>query len=193
MNNSKILNIVQQVATSLDIKLHEKKNTTADLRFEAKVRGIDVSLYFSNQTSDKNKVQAYFYVGTGRRYYEPDFYKKITFNDTKAENAIFRDLVQRLEMDKINEKVDSILKYRADKEIENDRKNAELAAFQRFIPFENTNYRGCFSGRKNGTYFELSQSKEQLSINTRNKDILIRICAAAARILEEEAAKAAKA
>ncbi|OOF77126.1 hypothetical protein BKG96_08950 [Rodentibacter caecimuris] len=193
MNNSKILNIVQQVATSLDIKLHEKENTTADLRFEAKVRGIDVSLYFSNQTCDKNKVQAYFYVGTGRRYYEPDFYKKITFNDTKAENAIFRDLVQRLEMDKINEKVDSILKYRADKEIENDRKNAELAAFQRFIPFENTNYRGCFSGRKNGTYFELSQSKEQLSINTRNKDILIRICAAAARILEEEAAKAAKA
>lgn len=121
------------------------------------------------------------------------FIKKITFNDTKAENAIFRDLVQRLEMDKINEKVDSILKYRADKEIENDRKNAELAAFQRFIPFENTNYRGCFSGRKNGTYFELSQDKEQLHINTRNKDILIRICAAAAQILEEEATKAAKA
>lgn len=162
MNNAKISTIVQQVATSLDIKLHEKENTASDLRFESKIRGVDVYLFFSMQTKDKSKVQAYFSVGSGRNY-EPDFFKKITFNDSKAENAIFKDLIQRLEVDKINEKIDTI---------------------------EDNLFRGSFSGRKNGTYFELSQNKDRLHINTKDKDILLRICAAAAQILEEEAARA---
>lgn len=58
-----------------------------------------------------------------------------------------------------------------------------------FISFEYTNYRGLFSGRKNGVYFELSQYKDWLHINTTNKDILLRICAAVAQIIEEETAK----
>ena len=190
MNNSKILNIVQQVATSLDIKLHEKENTYSDLRFESRVRGVEVYLYFSNQTKDKNKVEAYFSVGTGRNY-EPDSSKKITFNDTKSDKAIFKDLMQRLEMDNINTKIDTILNYRAEKQEKAAREKAELAAFQRFIPFEETNYRGAFSGRKKGVYFELSQYKDRLHINTKNKDILLRICAAAAQIIEEETAKSA--
>ena len=103
MNNEKIFNIVQQIATSLDIKLHEKENTASDLRFESRVRGVEVYLYFSTQTKDKSKVQAYFSVGSGRRYYEPDFSKKITFSDTKEKHAIYKDLMQRLEMASINE------------------------------------------------------------------------------------------
>ena len=188
MNNSKILNIIQQVAISLDIKLHEKENTYSDLRFESRVKGIEIYLSFSNQAKDKNKVQAYFLVGTGR-YYEPYFSKKITFNDTKSDKAIFKDLMQRLEMNNINEKIDTILNYRAEKQEKADKEKAELAAFQRFIPFEDTNYRGLFSGRKNGVYFELSQYKDRLHIDTKNKDILLRICAAAAQIIEEETAK----
>ena len=190
MNNEKIFNIVQQIAASLDIKLHEKENTAADLRFKSRVRGVEVYLYFSTQTKDKSKVQAYFSIGSGRRYYEPDFSKKITFSETKEKHAIYKDLMQRLEMASINEKIDTILNFRAEKQAEMDRKNAELSAFQRFIPFENTNYRGLFSGRKNGAYFELSQNKDQLNIQTKNKDILLRICAASAQILEEEAGKA---
>ena len=190
MNNAKISTIAQQVATSLDIKLHEKENTASDLRFESKIRGVDVYLFFSMQTKDKSKVQAYFSVGAGRNY-ELDFFKKITFNDTKAESAIFKDLMQRLGIDKINEKIDAILNYRAEKRAEEERKSVELAAFQRFIPFEDNLFRGSFSGRKNGTYFELSQNKDRLHINTKDKDILLRICAAAAQILEEEATRAA--
>ena len=191
MNNEKISKIAQQVITSLDIKLHEIENDKNFLRFEGKVRGVTVYVYFRNQTSDKSKVQACFSVGS--RSNEPSFYKKISFTDTKAETAIFKDLMQRLEMDKVQEKIDEIFAYRSEKEEEEKRKNAELAAFQRFLPFERINYRNYFSGNKNGTHFELSANKEQLYINTRNKDILIRICAAAAQILEEEAAKAAKA
>ena len=194
MNNSKILNIVQKVSDSLDIKLHEKENSTNHLRFESKIRGVDISLRFSTQTRDKNKVEAYLFVGRRyNNYYEPRSFKKINFNDTKSDKAIFKDLFQRLEMNLIHEKIDSILDYRAEREREEERKNAELAAFQRFIPFEKENYRGYFYGRKNGTCFELSQSKENLHINTANKDILIRICAAAAQILEEEAAKSSQA
>lgn len=32
-------------------------------------------IYFSTQTKDKS--QAYFSIGSGRRYYEPDFSKKL--------------------------------------------------------------------------------------------------------------------
>lgn len=186
MNNAKILNIIQQVAASLDIKLHTTENTYSDVRCEGRVKGVEIYLYCS-QAREKNKVQAYFSVGSSHRYYEPHFSKKITFSDTKTKNAIFKDLMERLEVDKIIEKVEDVLNYRAKQQQEADLKNAELSAFQRFIPFENTNFRGMFSCRKNGAYFELSQNKDQLNINIKNKDILIRICAAVAQILEEEA------
>lgn len=184
MNTVKISNIVQQVTTSLNIKLHKQENSFSDLRFESRMRGVDIYLCFSSQTRDKNKVQALFSVGNGRSY-EPSYFKKITFSDTKAENTIFKDLMQRLEMDKVNEKIDAILNYRAKKQAEIEIQNAELAAFQRFIPFEKVNYNGVFSCWKNGIYFELSQNKDRLQISTKNVDILLRICAFAAQILEE--------
>ncbi|MDG6896427.1 hypothetical protein, partial [Volucribacter amazonae] len=183
MNNSKILKIVQEIAISLDIRLNKKENIYSGLHFESRIRGVEIYLYFNYQTKDKNKVQAYLLVGTNDNY-EPYFSKKITFNDTKSDKAIFKDLMQRLEMNKINEKIDTILSYRAEKLEKMDKEKAELAAFQRFISFENANCRGLFSGRKNGVYFQLSQYKDQLHINTKNKNILLRICAAAAQIIE---------
>ena len=42
MNNIKIVNIVQQLALSLDIKLHEKDNSSSTLRFEGRTKGIEV-------------------------------------------------------------------------------------------------------------------------------------------------------
>ena len=75
------------------------------------------------------------------------------------------------------------------KQEEEDLKNAELAAFQRFIPFEKTNYRDYLVARTHGAYFELTQDKKSLNLRVKNQDILLRICAAAAQILEEEAAK----
>lgn len=190
MNNEKIFNIVQQIAASLDIKLHEKENSSSTLRFEGRTKGIEVFLYFSTQTRDKSKVQAYFCVGSSRHYYEPRFSKKITFSDTKSEHLIFKDLMQRLEMEKIKEKVDNIFSYRSSEKDKKDLEQAELSIFQKFLPFEKVDYKQEYVARKNGAVFSLSSKKEELNIYIINKDILIRICAAAAKILEEEAAKA---
>ena len=190
MNNIKIVNIVHQLALSLDIKLHEKENSSSTLRFEGRIKGIEVHLYFSTQTKDKSKVQAYFCVGSSRHYYEPRFSKKITFNDTKSEHLIFKDLMQRLEMEKIKEKADNIFSYRASEKDKKDLEQAEFSIFQKFIPFEKINYKQGYVARKNGAVFELSPNKEELNIYIKNKDILIRICAAASQILKEEAAKA---
>ena len=97
--------------------------------------------------------------------------------------------MQRLELEKINEKIDEVFAFRAKKQEEEDLKNAELAAFQRFIPFEKTNYRDYWSLVHTEPILSLLKIKKSLNLRVKNQDILLRICAAAAQILEEEAAK----
>ena len=58
MNNEKIFNIVQQVATSLDIKLHEKENSSSTLRFEGRTKGIEVFYISAHKQEIKVKAVA---------------------------------------------------------------------------------------------------------------------------------------
>ena len=160
MNNIKIVNIVQQLALSLDIKLHEKENSSSTLRFEGRTKGIEVFLYFSTQTKDKSKVQAYFCVGSSRHYSEPQFSKKITFSDTKSEHLIFKDLMQRLEMEKIKEKVDNIFSYRSSEKDKKDLEQAELSIFQKFLPFEKVDYKQEYVLAKKERFFRFLQKKK---------------------------------
>ncbi|MFU2080927.1 hypothetical protein ACLQ91_10240 [Avibacterium endocarditidis] len=188
MNIEKLTLIVKRLAADLDVRLHENfNNGETILEFKGKNRGVECCLFFSQQS--KNKIKVYFSVGRNG-YGNFAFSNHIYFNDEKSEKAIIRDLMQRLELAKINEKIDEVLAFKAKQQEEEDLKNAELAAFQRLIPFDNTNYRGFFTARTHGAYFELAQDKESLNLRVKNKDILLRICAAAAQILEEEAAKA---
>ncbi|OBX79654.1 MULTISPECIES: hypothetical protein [Haemophilus] len=187
MNIEKLTLIVERLAADLDIRFQKKSGNGSNLlQFEGKNRGIECCLFFSQQS--KNKIKAYFSVGR-YSYGNFTFANRIYFNDEKSEKAIIRDLMQRLELEKINEKIDEVFAFRAKKQAEEDLKNAELAAFQRFIPFEKTNYKDYFAARTRGAYFELTQDKKSLNLRVKNQDILLRICAAAAQILEEEAAK----
>ena len=183
MNIEKLTLIVERLAADLDIRFQKKSGNGSNLlQFEGKNRGVECCLFFSQQS--KNKIKAYFSVGRYRYGYFT-FSNHIYFNDEKSEKAIIRDLMQRLE----HEKIDEVFAFRAKKQEEEDLKNAELAAFQRFIPFEKTNYRDYLVARTHGAYFELTQDKKSLNLRVKNQDILLRICAAAAQILEEEAAK----
>ena len=187
MNIEKLTLIVERLAADLDIRFQKKSGNGSNLlQFEGKNRGVECCLFFSQQS--KNKIKAYFSVGRYRYGYFT-FSNHIYFNDEKSEKAIIRDLMQRLEFEKINEQIDEVFAFRAKKQEEEDLKNAELAAFQRFIPFEKTNYRDYLVARTHGAYFELTQDKKSLNLRVKNQDILLRICAAAAQILEEEAAK----
>ena len=195
MNVEKIEKIVAKIAKNLDLPLVREVNESRfdlSVRYKGKWKGVDLFLLLQPL---KGKIRAYFSVSGNNciPHREKTYSREINFSDSKAESAIYRDFIQRLEMEKAGEFAADILKARDLRREAEDLEKAQIAAFRHFIPFEHrrggwNDYYSAFLG---SARFELSGRKDELIIKSDNLAVLIRICAAAQQIIKEESKKAA--
>ena len=196
MNVEKIEKIVAKIANVLDLPLVREINESrfdSNLRYKGKWKGVVLFLLLQPL---KGKIRAYFSVSGNNRapHREKTHSREINFSDSKSESAIYRDLVQRLEMEKAGEFAADILKARDLRREAEDLEKAQIAAFRHFIPFEHhqrSGWNDYYSAFLGSARFELSGQKDELTIKSNNLAVLMRICAAAQQIINEESKKAA--
>lgn len=158
------------------------------LRFSGRSQGVEFVLSFDSTKGDK--IEAYLGIGDHRKDNQR-FYKKINFSGTKSKKAILKDILERLEVGSINEKIAVIVAERQKNQARTELENAKTALLKKFLPNltkYSTYYEAILDSKKNGRVrFSISECKTDLEIRSNNADFIMRICAAAAQIYDEMA------
>lgn len=144
------------------------------LSFNLKYKGVDV--FLSLNGDKKNKVEAYFSVGDYRDG-NSFFSSKIGFNASKPLNAILKDILERLQVEKLREKAEVIYQSKKEREHFYSIEKAKFEIFKKYIPDLRESWGGFFCGNINGITVDLKNDFSELKINTSNTDLLMAFCA----------------
>lgn len=160
------------------------------LRFRGRSQGVEFSLSFDIMPNNR-KSEAYFCLGDYRSDGNQYFSKRINFSISKSEKAILKDILERLDIGSINERISLIVSRRKEIQDRKDIEEAKTALLRKALPnlmkYSNQ-YRAILDNKKNGRVrFLISEFKTDVEITSNNADFIMRVCAAAARIYDEMA------
>ncbi|GJI56935.1 hypothetical protein HEMROJRC1_20470 [Rodentibacter sp. JRC1] len=124
----------------------------------------------------RDRVKAAVYVGDYHLDYRNYFSKEISFSVLKPELKIVQDLINRLELNSLNDKVVNILEARKKSNENKENEKYRIELFKKFIPFKE-GYNGKLYARpKNDVSIEFEPRANILEIRG-DTELLMAICA----------------
>ncbi|OOF41016.1 hypothetical protein BKK50_08985 [Rodentibacter rarus] len=124
----------------------------------------------------RDRVKAAVYVGNYRLDYRNYFSKEISFGAFKSEAKIAQDLLNRLELNSLNEKVVNILEARKKSNENKENEKYRIELFKKFIPFKEGYNGKLYAKPKNDVSIEFEPHANILEIRG-DTELLIAICA----------------
>ncbi|WP_439295203.1 hypothetical protein [Lonepinella sp. BR2882] len=173
--------IVEKFNNQLGLKFIVQYERSEYLVFKTQSKGIPLWLSFR---AENKKISACFSVGDSSSDCRFSA-EKIGFSPLKSEKAICKDILERLKLTSFADKVNAVFEERESKKQAEDIRLAELAIFQKYLPFKNQGYRNGFYAHVGKMAFDLNEAKNHLEIRA-STDVLMKICAAISEIVKDE-------
>lgn len=151
------------------------------LGYTTYIRGqrVDLKLAFI-----KEKIEASIYLGDRYIDHVHCFSKKISFSLKKSEAQIAQDLIKRLELGSVNEKVSKILEARKARALNKENEKYRLELFKKFLPLRESYCGKLACNLEKGCNVELDPSTNTLQIRA-DSELLIALCANINQLLKK--------
>ena len=133
----------------------------------------------------KEKVAAQVFAGSYQKDRGNLFTKEISFSLKKDESKILKDLLERLEVDSLEDKINEILEKRKEREQHLTNLKYKNEVFKRMLPFDDKGYRNHLSLKlKPDFIIELDTLSNRMEIRA-NTDLMVKICGKIAELLNQ--------
>jgi hypothetical protein len=132
----------------------------------------------------KEKVVARVFAGSYQKDRGNLFTKEISFSLKKEESKILKDLLERLEVDSLEDRISIILNIRQSQKEKEEYEQFRIEAFRRVLPFDKTAYNGKYSASMNGVTVLFEPYTNQLEIKG-NSEMALKICGKIAELLNQ--------
>ena len=131
-----------------------------------------------------DKVKARIFLGDYRTDGNCYFSKDISFTAKKSEYQITQEILKRLEVDSLEDRISIILNIRQSQKEKEEYEQFRIEAFRRVLPFDKTAYNGKYSASMNGVTVLFEPYTNQLEIKG-NSEMALKICGKIAELLNQ--------
>ena len=131
-----------------------------------------------------DKVKAHIFLGDYRTDGNCHFSKNISFTAKKSEYQITQEILKRLEVDSLEDRISIILNIRQSQKEKEEYEQFRIEAFRRVLPFDKTAYNGKYSASMNGVTVLFEPYTNQLEIKG-NSEMALKICGKIAELLNQ--------
>ena len=132
----------------------------------------------------KEKVFAQVFAGSYQKDRGNLFTKEISFSLKKEESKILKDLLERLEVDSLEDKIGIILQIRQSKKEKEEYEQFRIEAFRRVLPFNEQCYNGQYAANMKGVTVIFEPYTNKLEIRG-NSEMALKICGKIAELLNQ--------
>ena len=178
---AKFDSIFQQIgkATNSIWKVEDQANLLA---CKTHIQGQAVKINLRIDSYDKVKARIFLgdYRTDGNRYFSKD----ISFTAKKSEYQITQEILKRLEVDSLEDKINKILEIRQSKKEKEEYEQFRIEAFRRVLPFDKKAYNGKYSAYMDGVTVLFEPYTNLLEIKG-NSEMALKICGKIAELLNQ--------
>jgi hypothetical protein len=180
---AKFDSIFQQIgkATNSIWKVEKMESFLDHLWYRTTILGQEASIRLEFV---KEKVVARVFAGSYQKDRGNLFTKEISFSLKKEESKILKDLLERLEVDSLEDRISIILNIRQSQKEKEEYEQFRIEAFRRVLPFDKTAYNGKYSASMNGVTVLFEPYTNQLEIKG-NSEMALKICGKIAELLNQ--------
>ena len=181
---AKFDSIFQQIgkATNSIWKVDEMESSFDHLWYKTTILGQEASVRLEFV---KEKVVARVFAGSYQRDRGNLFTNEISFSLKKDESKILKDLLERLEVDSLDEKITKLLEKRKEREQHLTNLKYKNEVFKRMLPFDDKGYRNHLSLKlKPDFIIELDTLANRMEIRA-DTDLMVKICGKIAELLNQ--------
>ena len=180
---AKFDSIFQQIgkATNSIWKVEKMESFLDHLWYRTTILGQEASIRLEFV---KEKVVARVFAGSYQKDRGNLFTKEISFSLKKEESKILKDLLERLEVDSLEDRISIILNIRQNQKEKEEYEQFRIEAFRRVLPFDKTAYNGKYSASMNGVTVLFEPYTNQLEIKG-NSEMALKICGKIAELLNQ--------
>ena len=133
----------------------------------------------------KEKVVAQVFAGSYQKDRGNLFTKEISFSLKKEESKILKDLLERLEVDSLEDKIGMILQIRQSKKEKEEYEQFRIEAFRRVLPFNEQCYNGQYAANMKGVTVIFEPYTNKLEIRGNSDELALKICGKIAELLNQ--------
>ena len=133
----------------------------------------------------KEKVAAQVFAGSYQKDRGNLFTKEISFSLKKDESKILKDLLERLEVDSLEDKINKILEIRQSKKEKEEYEQFRIEAFRRVLPFNEQCYNGQYAANMKGVTVIFEPYTNKLEIRGNSDELALKICGKIAELLNQ--------
>ena len=152
------------------------------LIYSTYIKGQEISLILD---FSRSKTMAKILIKDENSLHSCYFRKEIFFSRDKAESKILKDLLERLEVDSLEDKINKILEKRKEREQHLTNLKYKNEVFKRMLPFDDKGYRNHLSLKlKPDFIIELDTLSNRMEIRA-DTDLMVKICGKIAELLNQ--------